>query len=133
MIASVSAASPMFARLPNVGAVTTPPPAQRIATGSSEMPITVITEPVTTGGKKCSSRLNTPDSRNPTTPATSTAPKMYCSPATPPPASLPMASIEATAANDVPCTSGSRAPIFQMPRVCSRVASPDTSSAAVSR
>ena len=97
------------------------------------MPITVITEPVTTGGKKGSSRLNTPDRRNPTTPATSTAPKMYCNPATPPPASLPMASIEATAANDVPCTSGSRAPIFQMPRVCSRVASPDTSSAAVSR
>ena len=80
MIASVSAASPMFAGLPKVGAVTTPPPAQRIATGSSEMPITVMTDPVTTGGKKCSSRLNTPESRNPMIPATRMAPKMNCSP-----------------------------------------------------
>ena len=95
--------------------------------------MTVMTEPVTTGGKKCSSRLNTPESRKPMTPATRTAPKMYCSPATPPPASLPMASMEATAANEVPCTSGSLAPILQTPRVCSRVASPETSSAAVSR
>ena len=123
----------MFAGLPKVGAVTTPPPAQRIATGSSEMPITVMTDPVTTGGKKCSRRLNTPDSRNPMTPATRMAPKMNCSPRTPPPASLPMASIEATAANDAPCTSGSLAPIRQKPIVCSSVASPDTSSAAVSR
>ena len=133
MISRVSAASPMFAGLPNDGAVTTPPPAHRIATGSSEMPMTVMTDPVTTGGKKRSRRLNTPDSRKPITPATRIAPKMNCSPRTPPPASLPMASIEATAANDAPCTSGSRAPIFHTPRVCRRVASPETSSAAVSR
>ncbi len=133
MIARVSAASPMFAGLPKVGAVTTPPPAHRIATGSSEMPITVMTDPVTTGGKKCSRRLNTPDSRNPMIPATRMAPKMNWSPRTPPPASFPMASIEATAANDAPCTSGSLAPIRQTPIVCSSVASPDTSSAAVSR
>ena len=133
MIASVSAASPMFAGLPKFSAVGWPPPAHRIATGSREMPMTVMTEPVTTGGKKCSSLLNTPESRKPITPATITAPKMYCSPTTPPPASLPMASIEATAANEVPCTSGSRAPIRQMPSVCSRVARPETSRAAVSR
>ena len=92
-----------------------------------------MTDPVTTGGKKCSSRLNTPDSRNPMIPATRMAPKMHWSPRTPPPASFPMASIEATAANDVPCTSGSFAPIHQTPRVCSSVARPDTSSAAASR
>ena len=90
-------------------------------------------EPVTTGGKKWMSRLNTGVSRKPMIPATRTAPKMVVRPRAPPPAVLPMASIEATAANEVPWTSGSFAPIFQMPRVCSSVASPDTSSAAVSR
>ena len=40
------------------------------------MPMTVMTDPVTTGGKKCSRRVKTPDSRNPTSPATRMAPKM---------------------------------------------------------
>ena len=95
--------------------------------------MTVITTPVTTGGKRCSSRLNTGASRKPTTPATMTAPKIAVRPAAPPPAPLPIASIDATAANEVPCTSGCRAPMRQMPSVCSSVARPDTSRAAVSR
>ena len=36
-----------------------PPPAQRIATGSSETPMTVMTVPVTTSGKNRSSRVKT--------------------------------------------------------------------------
>ena len=73
MMSSVTAASPMFPGSPKFG-VPAPPPAQPNDTGSSEIPMTVITTPVTTGGKRCSSRLNTGASRKPTTPATMTAP-----------------------------------------------------------
>ena len=52
----VSAARPRLPREPKSGAAGLPPPAQRIATGSSETPMMVITVPVTTGGKKRSSR-----------------------------------------------------------------------------
>ena len=97
------------------------------------MPMTVMTDPVTTGGKKCSRRLNTPLSRNPMAPATTMAPKIAFSPAVPPPAPVPMAIIEPTAANEVPCTIGSFAPIHGTPRVCSRVARPEISSVAASR
>ena len=92
-----------------------------------------MTEPVTTGGKKCSSRLNTPESRKPITPATRTSAEDVLQPGDAAAGVAPIASMEATAANEVPCTSGSRAPMRQTPRVCSRVASPETSSAAVSR
>src|SRR6478735_2496882 len=82
MMPRVMAASAMFEIEPK-SADPTPPAAQRMATGSSEMPMTAI--------------------------------------------------IEATAANEVPCTIGSFAPIQGTPRVCSRVARPDTSSVAASR
>jgi hypothetical protein len=73
MMSRVTAASAMFAGSPKLG-VLAPPPAQPNDTGSSDIPITVITTPVTTGGKRCRSRLNTGASRKPTTPATRTAP-----------------------------------------------------------
>ena len=132
MMPRVMAASAMFEMEPK-SADPAPPAAQRMATGSSEMPMTVITDPVTTGGKKCSRRANTPDSRNPARPAIRTEPKMARRPSTPPPAEAPTAIIEATAANEVPCTIGSFAPIQGTPRVCSRVARPDTSRVAASR
>ena len=123
----------MFAGLPKSARSPTPPPAQRIATGSSEMPMTVMTDPVTTGGKKRSRRLNTPRQQEPDDPGDQDGAEDALQPADPAACAVPMASIEATAANEVPCTIGSLAPIRQTPRVCSSVASPDTSSAAVSR
>ena len=41
-----------------VRAEASPPPNQLPATGSSDRPVTVITEPITTGIKKWSMRLN---------------------------------------------------------------------------
>jgi hypothetical protein len=76
--------------------------------------------------------VNTGARRNATAPATITAPKMARRPSTPP-ISVPIASMVATAAKDVPCTIGSRAPIFHTPRVCSTVATPETSSPAEMR
>ena len=64
MISAVIKASARFFGAPKSG-LPAPPPAQRIATGSSEMPITVITVPVTTSGKKRSSRVNTGAIRKP--------------------------------------------------------------------
>ena len=93
----------------------------------------MITDPVTTGGKKRSNLLNTPLSAKPTAPAITMAPKMARSPAVPPPAAAPMASMEPTAANEVPCTIGSFAPIQRTPRVCSSVARPEISSVAANR
>ena len=55
----VMAATAMFFGSPKVGVPGVPPPAQRMATGSSEIPMTVMTTPVTTSGKKRSSRVKT--------------------------------------------------------------------------
>lgn len=134
MIAMVIAARAMFLGAPKVGVTPgVPPPAQRMATGSSEMPMMVITVPVTTSGKNRSSRVKTGAIRNPARPEISRAPKMARSPAVPPPWEAPTASMVETAANEVPCTIGWRAPIFQTPRVCSRVATPDMKSPAETR
>ena len=124
MIAIVMAATAMFLGAPKVGVPGTPPAAQRIATGSSEIPMTVITTPVTTSGKKRSSRVKIGAISMPSRPATSSAPKMARRPATPPSA-VPIARIVDTAANEVPCTIGCRAPNFHTPRVCKSVASPE--------
>ena len=123
MIMAVMKARARFFGAPKSG-LPAPPPAQRIATGSSEMPITVITVPVTTSGKKRSSRVNTGAIRKPSSPASSRAPKTAASPAVPP-SLVPIARIVETAANEVPWTIGWRAPIFQMPRVCNSVARPE--------
>ena len=75
MIAIVMAATAMFFGAPKVGVPGTPPAAQRMATGSSEIPMTVMTTPVTTSGKKRSSRVKTGAISRPSRPATSSAPK----------------------------------------------------------
>jgi hypothetical protein len=59
------------ARRPN-SSLLAPSPAHRNDTGSREIPMTVMTTPVTTGGKK-SSLVNTGARRNATAPATMTA------------------------------------------------------------
>jgi hypothetical protein len=51
-----------------------PPVASAAATGSSAMPMMVMTDPVTTGGKKRISRLKYGAMRKVTRPATITAP-----------------------------------------------------------
>ena len=123
MITMVSTASKMFLGSPKV-LEPTPPALHLMATGSSETPMIVMTDPVTTSGKKCRRRVNTGASRRPTTPATSRAPKMARSPSGPP-VLVPIARMVDTAANEVPWTRGWRAPSFQKPRVCNRVATPD--------
>ena len=55
-------------------AAPTPPAAQFTATGSSEMPMIVITVPVTSGGKNRSSRPHSGDSAIISSPETITAP-----------------------------------------------------------
>ncbi len=125
MITIVMAATAMFFGAPKVGAVGTPPAAQRIATGSSAIPMTVITTPVTTSGKKRSSRVKNGAISMASRPATSSAPKTARRPATPPPSARPTAKIVDTAANEVPCTMGCRAPNFHTPMVCSKVARPE--------
>ena len=96
--------------------------AQFAATGVSEMPIMVMTTPVTTGGKNRTMRAKKGAIRNPMTDAASTAPKTAWIP--PPP--LTIATMVATEANEVPCTSGSWHPKNGMPTVCRMVARPPT-------
>ena len=131
MISRVAAASPMLRIDPYSGLVAGPS-AQRMATGSREIPMTVITVPVTTGGKNRSSLVKNGEIRKAMAPATMRAPKIARSPASPP-SGAPMATMVETAANDVPCTIGSRAPIFQTPRVWSSVASPEMNRPALIR
>ncbi len=96
--------------------------AQLAATGVSEMPIMVMTTPVTTGGKKRTILAKKGAIRKPTAEAASTAPNTAWIP--PPP--LTIATMVATEANDVPCTNGSWQPKNGMPTVCRMVASPPT-------
>lgn len=74
MTASVKAASARYFIAPKSVAVLSPPCAQETGTGISVTPMSVMTTPVTSGGKNRSSRpKNGPTSRQ-NTPATSTAP-----------------------------------------------------------
>ncbi len=66
--------SPKWTKLPKPGAEGSPPPNHPPATGSSDSPITVITEPITTGGKKRSIRLNQGPTSMVNTPQLITAP-----------------------------------------------------------
>lgn len=131
MISRVAPARPMLRIEPYPG-VFAVPSAHRIATGSSDTPMTVMTVPVTTGGKNRSSLVKNGAISSAMAPATMSAPKMARSPASPP-SGAPMASMVETAANDVPCTIGSRAPIRQTPSVCRSVARPDMNSPALIR
>ena len=109
------------------------PRIQRSATGNSDRPMTVMTHPVTTGGKNRTSCANSGAMMKPNTPATITAPKMTailaagrrCD------SSVAAAVIVPTAANETPCTSGSCEPTKGTPRDCSSVPRPETNSAAV--
>ncbi len=83
MMATVIAASAMLFGAPKV-CEPAPPAAQRMATGSSDTPITVMTVPVTTSGKKRSRLVKTGAMRNATVPATIRAPKTASSPSVPP-------------------------------------------------
>ncbi len=109
------------------------PCAHRSVTGSRETPITVITTPVTTGGKNRSRRVKKGAMTKAMAPATISDPKIARRPSSPPPRVVPMASMVATAANEVPCTMGRRAPSRHRPRVCSSVARPEMNSPALSR
>ena len=94
--------------------------AQRAATGISDRPMAVMTEPVTSGGKKRMMRENTGVMSRPMTDAAITAPNTVGSP----PPALRMATMVATLANDTPCTRGSLQPKNGTPSVCSMVARP---------
>ena len=89
--------------------------------------MTVMIEPVTTGGKKRMICEKNGEIASPISAATMTAPKTFCRPSWP---SSPMIeSIVATDANEIPCTSGSWEPKNGSPSVCSSVAAPLTNSA----
>ena len=118
----VSAASPILPIDPWSGAAASPPIAQFAATGISDRPMTVITTPLTTGGKKRITLAKTGVISRPTTEAAMTAPNTDWMPPSP----SRMAVIVATPAKETPCTSGSFDPKNGRPRVCSRVAAPPT-------
>ena len=90
----------------------TPPPAQLAATRSSDIPITEMMVPVTTGGNIGKRRLMNGATTMPKMPAAMTAPKM---PLIPSSGLVAIASIGPTAAKVTPIITGSRMPNFQMP------------------
>src|SRR5699024_4340207 len=129
MINSVSAASPIAAMPPPASPAALPSPlsaAQSNALGSSVNPITVITEPVTTGGKNRTILPKTMLNAIPIRPAPIVAPKTA-----PRPWDWAIAPMVDTAENEAPCTSGSRDPNIGSPSVCSSVATPLTKMVAV--
>ena len=95
---------------------------QMAAAGISVMPMMVIRLPITTGGKKRSSRLVTGASATVMAPPAITAPNTCCTPY-----SLPIMIMGASAMKEHACTSGSRAPNFQKPSVWISVATPEVS------
>ncbi len=84
----------------------------------------VMTVPVTTGGKKRTALLKKGAARKPSSPATTTAPKMTGRASDGSSVDAAIAVMGATPAKVTPLTNGNRAPIFQMPRVCRKVAMP---------
>ncbi len=94
--------------------------AQWAATGISDRPMMVITQPLTSGGKKRVSLEKMGAMIRPNTEAKSTAPSTPCMP----PPVCRMLTMVATPEKDTPCTSGRREPKNGMPSVCSSVASP---------
>jgi hypothetical protein len=74
MMSKTAKARAMLPGLPKFSALGSPPPAQVTATGKSETPITVMMEPVTTGGKKRRRRLKYGLTRKVMMPATITDP-----------------------------------------------------------
>src|SRR3954453_15963830 len=83
-----------------------------------------MTVPVTTGGKKRIALLKKGAARKPRRPATITAPEMTGRASDLSSMEATTAVMGATPAKVTPLTKGSRAPIFQTPRVCRKVARP---------
>ena len=87
---------------------------QRSATGNSDIPMRVMTQPVTTGGKNRTTLAKKGAIRKPKRPATITAPKIVARRALESPSeAVATAVIGPTPANVTPWTNGSRAPIFR--------------------
>jgi hypothetical protein len=131
MISSVAAARPTLRADPNSG-VLAGPRAQRTATGSRDTPITVITTPVTTGGKNRTRRVKNGARTKGTAPATISEPKMARSPPARPPGGADGQhggdGGERGALHD-----GQARPSRHSPRVCGSVARPEMNSPALSR
>ena len=123
---SVTPARAMFASEPYPGAFSSPPMDHDAATGTRVMPIVVMIDPVTTGGKNRSTRAKNGAIRNPNTEATMMEPITDGMP--PPVASTD--SMVAIPVKDTPCTSGSWQPIRGSPHACRNVANPPTNRAA---
>lgn len=105
--------------------------ASPIPTGSSDTPMMVITEPVTTGGKNRMSRAKNGAIRKVNAPAAMTAPYTVSNPTLPPPWSLAILITGARVAKVTPCSSGSLTPIFQNPTACRIEATPQVNRSAV--
>ena len=84
IIAIVNVPIARFAGLANDLAATSPPPKFWIPTGINANPITVIKDPVTTGGKNSRNRANKPAIKNTKTPAEMVAPYIAPIPNVPP-------------------------------------------------
>ena len=99
-------------------------------TSISDRPITEITTPITTGGKKRNSLPTAGASRMPTTPAAIVEPKMSRMPRL---GLVPMATIGPTAANVQPMMTGRRMPKIHRPSVWISVAMPQEKRSALIR
>ena len=97
------------------------------------MPMTVMTTPVTTSGKKRSSRVKTGAMSKARRPATMQGAEDRAQTRPRRPCAVPTARMVDTAANEVPCTIGCRAPNFHTPMVCRSVARPEMNRPAETR
>ena len=96
----------------------------------SDKPITAITVPTTTGGKKRSNFPIIGARKIPTTPAAIVAPNTSRMPS---PGFVPIATIGPTAANVQPMMTGKRMPKIQRPNVWISVATPQENRSALMR
>lgn len=127
MTASVSPAMPMLDMEPR-SRTPAPPIAQVKATGSRDRPITVMIEPVTTGGKNRTRWAKNVDTTSPIRPAAMTAPNTGRRPP-----SSAMATIVETLANEMPCTIGQPGAERPQAQGLQNVANPLTKMPAVTR
>jgi len=129
---SVNIARPMLPVSPKSGLATGRPFGKKLgcpvihfpATGRSDSPMTVMIDPVTTGGKKRTMLAKNGTIRNAMRPAMMIAPYAVRRPSWPCPATIAVR--VDTEAKEMPCTRGSCAPRYGTPSVCSTVATPLT-------
>jgi len=128
-------ARPMLPGSPNPGLATALPFTKKLgcplihfpAMGRSDMPMTVMIDPVTTGGKNRRMLAKNGTMKKAMSPATMVAPYAVRRPSCPWPATIAV-SVD-TEAKEMPCTRGSCAPRYGTPSVCSTVARPLTNKA----